>query len=326
MIPSQASAELTSCREINARAAAFLERREFDTWTALDETELNAWLMASSTHCATYWRLEAVWKRTHRLAALTSPATVQASAELDVRSGLRWIAASVVAIAIFGAALNLYVFSPRDTVYETPVGGHRVIALADGSRIELNTDTVLRARITNTLRTVTLIRGEAYFRIKHDTTRSFVVNVAGSKVTDLGTAFSVRNDRSRVQVALFEGRARFDPSVSIRRHAPVTLMPGDNVVATAISTSVWHQSPENLANQLGWRRGVIIFTHTTLAEVANEFNRYNRSKLVIADPETARLTMGGTFPANNVELFGRMVTAMLGLHVSRRGDEVVISR
>ncbi len=97
-------------------------------------------------------------------------------------------------------------------------------------------------------------------------------------------------------------------------------------MATAASTVVGHQTPENLANQLGWRRGVIIFAHTRLAEIADEFNRYNRLKLVVADPETARLTMGGTFPANNVELFGRMVTAMLGLHVSRRGDEVVISR
>ncbi len=210
MTHSQASAELTSTREINARATAFLERREFGSWTALDETELNAWLIASSAHCAAYWRLEAVWKRTHRLAALASPATVSASTKLGVRSVWRWIAASVVVIAIFGAAVRLYVLLPRDTVYETPVGGHRVIALADGSRIELNTDTVLRARITNTLRTVTLIRGEAYFRIKHDTTRSFVVNVAGNKVTDLGTAFSVRNDRSRVQVALFEHRAEPD--------------------------------------------------------------------------------------------------------------------
>jgi len=323
---SQASAELASSREINATATAFLERREFDTWTASDEAELNAWLMVSSAHCAAYWRLEAVWKRTQRLAALTSHTTAQASAEPNGRAVWRWIAASAAAFAVFGAGLSLYLLSPRDTVYETPIGGHQVIALSDGSRMELNTDTVLRTRITNAVRTVTLVRGEAYFRVKHDAARSFVVNVAGSKVTDLGTTFSVRNDRFRVQVVLFEGRARFDPSISVRRQAPVILIPGDDVVATAASTLVRHQSPESLTNQLGWRRGVITFSHTTLAEVADEFNRYNRLKLVVADPETARLTMGGTFPANNVELFGRMVTAMLGLHVSRRGDEVVISR
>jgi len=222
--------------------------------------------------------------------------------------------------------VNLYALWPRDTVYETPVGGHRIVALADGSTIELNTDTVLRARITEAVRTVTVIRGEAYFRVKHDTVRSFVVNAGGNKITDLGTAFSVRNDRARVQITLFEGRARFDPAVAIRHRSPVILVPGDNVIATAVSTSIRHQTPELLADQLGWRRGVVIFTHTTLAEVADEFNRYNKLKLIMADPETAQLTMGGTFPAGNVELFGRMVTAMLGLHVSRRGDEVIISR
>jgi len=136
----------------------------------------------------------------------------------------------------------------------------------------------------------------------------------------------VRNDSNRVRVTLLEGSARFDSNGSSTRQKPVVLVPGDSVVATAVSTSVSRKSSQILATELGWRRGVVIFKHTTLAEVAAEFNRYNTLKLVIADPETAHLTVGGTFPANNVELFSRMATAILGLHVSKQGDAIVISR
>ena len=48
---------------------------------------------------------------------------------------------------------------------------------ADGSRIELNTNTVLRARMTTDQRIVWLEKGEAYFRIKHDSTHPFIVMV-----------------------------------------------------------------------------------------------------------------------------------------------------
>src|SRR3546814_3627258 len=36
--------------------------------------------------------------------------------------------------------------------YDTPVGGQRLIALADGSQIELNTKTVVRTAVSKTLR------------------------------------------------------------------------------------------------------------------------------------------------------------------------------
>ncbi len=56
--------------EINDRATHYLERREFGDWGEKDQAELDAWLADSKTNCAVFWRLEAAWDRTHRLAAL----------------------------------------------------------------------------------------------------------------------------------------------------------------------------------------------------------------------------------------------------------------
>ena len=85
------------------------------------------------------------------------------------------------------------------------------------------------------------------------------------------------------------------------------------------------RSPRNMANALAWRHGVLVFDHTTLADAALAFNQYNREKLEIGD-SAAHLTIDGSFQANNLQLFARVVRAVLGLHVENHGDRTIISR
>ena len=219
----------------------------------------------------------------------------------------------------------MYWFSPRETTYATPVGGREVIALSDGSQVEINTDTVLRVSADQQHRMVTLDRGEAYFQIRHDDYHPFVVNAFGHRVTDIGTKFVVRADADRVEVALVEGRARIDAADGARAHSAV-LTPGDVAVATTSSMSVMKKPEASLADQLAWRQGLLIFNYASLADVAAQFNRYNARKVIIADPATARLAIMGKFPVNDVELFGRVAKAVLGVRVESRDSEVVISR
>jgi transmembrane sensor len=104
------------------------------------------------------------------------------------------------------------------------------------------------------------------------------------------------------------------------------LAPGDVAVATPGAMTVTKKPEASLADQLAWRQGLLIFNDTTLAEVAAQFNRYNSKKLVIADAATARLAIMGKFPVNDVDLFGRVAKAVLGVRVETRDSEVVISR
>ncbi|HEY5236887.1 MAG TPA: FecR domain-containing protein, partial [Rhizomicrobium sp.] len=199
------------------------------------------------------------------------------------------------------------------------------VRLADGSQVELNTDTVLRADVSADQRTVWLDRGEAFFQVRHDVAHPFVVMAGKQRVTDLGTKFLVRRDSTRFEVAVMEGRVRFD---TLDSHAPqpATLTPGDVAVASANAMLVTRQPAQKLASELGWRHGVLVFEHTTLADAAAEFNRYNSEKLVIADAAAGRRTIGATFRTGDVELFARAAQELLGLRVENRGSEIVISR
>ena len=47
---------------------------------------------------------------------------------------------------------------------------------------------------------------------------------------------------------------------------------------------------------------------------------------IILDPSVARLTIGGTFPENDVSALIDTAKQVFGLNVQRRGDQIVISR
>jgi transmembrane sensor len=174
---------------------------------------------------------------------------------------------------------------------------------------------------------VSLVRGEAYFEIRHDAARPFVVLAGAQRLTDIGTKFLVRRDADgRVAVSVMEGRVKLDAADRSTHASPTFLAAGDTVLATANKVSVTRKLPRELFAELGWRRGLLVFQHTTLDEAANTFNRYNAEKLIVADSKTAALQINGTFRATDVEAFTSAAQAVFGLRVENRGGEIVISR
>ena len=315
--------QITNAKEIKAAAAAWLERRERADWSAADQAALDAWLAQSTAHEVAYIRLESAWERTERLVVLR-PLAQEESAPRRFSPLMMRLAAAFALVAVVGAMAAYFISQPRDRTYSTAIGGRETVAFADGTKIELNTNTVLRARMTTDQRIVWLDKGEAFFQVKHDATHPFIVMIGAHRVTDIGTQFVVRRGGQNVQVAVTQGRVTFDaPGVASQA---ALLTQGDMAIASAKSMTVTRKSKQALTDELGWRQGMIVFRHTTLADAAAELNRYNRVKLVITDPAVADRTIGATFRTTDVELFARVAEVALGLHVTERRDEIEISR
>ncbi len=322
--PGEPQADIS---DVGARAADWVQRRRFWKWTDENQAELDAWLAQSMAHRVAYWRLNATVDRTERLTALR-PALPEQNVPFWSRHGwpivFRAAAALVIATAL-GAGVMDYLSKPEAQTFATTVGGREVIRLKDGSQIELNTDTVLKIAPGTTARSVTLEKGEAYFQIKHDAAHPFSVAVGNNRIVDLGTRFLVRKDETSLEVSLLEGRARFDAQSAQAHPSSIDMKPGDVVVAKNNAVILLRKPEHILAEQLGWRNGVIVFDSTALANAAAEFNRYGGKKLVIADTAAARLKIEGTFQLNNVEAFADAVQVAFGLHVETRADEIRIS-
>lgn len=303
-------------------AASWVRRRHFGEWTGQDQADLDVWINESIAHEVAYLRLDAAWARTERLAALRPlKAGRTGSGYSGGKTALR-IAASVVFVATLSVGGAIYYLSPKGTLYTTPVGGHRTLALSDGSRIELNTDSILRLEPGE--RSASLERGEAYFDIKHDTAHPFSVRVANHRIVDVGTEFIIRNDVGKTRVSLLEGSARFETTDNRQLQRPVLLEPGDVAIATADTVSITREPARKLAKDASWRRGVLIFDNTTLAEAANELNRYNDQKLVVADAVAARTRIDASIPINGVDVLARIARDAIGLRAEMRGNEIVL--
>jgi transmembrane sensor len=315
-----------AARDVKAAASCWRERQDREGWSADDQATFDAWLAESHAHKIAYLRVDAAWSRTERLVALRNPSPEKQAAQRTSFPTFAKLAAALIIAAAIGTAGMRALLAPADRTFSTPVGGHEIVNFADGTRIELNTNTVLRTRMTTAERMVWLDKGEAFFEVKHDAAHPFVVMVGGRRVTDLGTEFRVLRDGGRTEVAVVQGRVRFEAPDAQAPLQTAVLTQGDVATATAGSMLLIKKSQSALNNELGWRRGVLVFRYTPLAQAAAEFNRYNETKIVVADDAAAKLKIYGTFRATHVEDFTALAQMVLGLHVKNDGNQIVISR
>lgn len=308
---------LSNAMAIEAQAALWVQRRQFWDWSASDQAELDAWLLQSTAHEVAFIRLMAGYSRTDRLVALRAPRV-----DRRLMGRLARVAAGLALAAAFGT-WAMRTAEPVQTTYTTPVGGRQTVMLADGSRIDLNTNSILRLSGDRAHRIAFLDKGEAYFQIKHDALHPFTVMVSDHRITDLGTKFLVRTSSNRLDVTLVEGRARVDSRDNPRS---VDLEPGDEVVATTGKITTIRKTVEDVRDQLGWRRGVIVFKHTTLTDAAAEFNRYNPNRIIVGSGAVAALKIDGTFPSDDPDAFVEITRDILHLRAERRGSDVVLTK
>jgi transmembrane sensor len=290
-----------------------------------DQAALDGWLEESMADKAAFWRLEHAWQMADRIGALSAQDIAPRPKRIRLR--LKWwqagaLAASLLLAIAFVGLHSRPTSSPQPTVdtFDTGIGGHRIVPLEDGSRIELNTATNLRTLISKKRRDVWLDRGEAFFDVAHIEGSTFVVHAGPRLITVVGTQFSVRRDDDKVTVAVVQGRVRVEDATPGASSASMTVTPGEVAIGLGSSTMVISKPVSAVEDKLTWRDGRLVFDGTSLAEVADDFNRYNRQQLLISDPAVAAIRISGTFKAANVEAFVRLLKEAYGLKVELTSD------
>jgi transmembrane sensor len=303
-----------------AAAAVWLARQDRG-FCAADEAAFAAWLERSTFNRVAYLRLKSAWSRADRLAALKQPPMRQSRAR-RTSSWLGLAAAGLAALLAGGYwALDR---PPPQTDYATTLGHRETVRLADGTRMELNTDTKVHAEVTEKKRIVTLDSGEVYFDVVHDARRPFVVLAGNRRITDLGTKFSVYRNGDDVQVTVTQGRVQVDilnkPAVA----APVEATGGNVVMARRDETLVVSRPLDEIRQDLSWRRGMLIFNQETLAEAAAQFNRYN-AKQILVKGKARKIRIGGSFKIDNVDGFTALIHRGFGLSIREEDNRVIVS-
>jgi ferric-dicitrate binding protein FerR (iron transport regulator) len=260
------------------------------------------------------------------------------------------IAATVCLCAILGAWLAL---GARGQVIETDLAERRQVMLEDGTVVHLEPETRLRVKFQDRLRSVSLERGRALFRVTKDVQRPFLVDADHTSVRAVGTAFGVENGTRGVVVTVAEGKVAVGrtkgagashfviqhenpPAGSNKENsgtrssdaktpdAEIFLTAGQQVTIQS-SGSADRVRAVDTARALAWAEGQLVFENETLADVVAEFNRYNRTQLHISDSRLAARRVSGVFEATDTEtLLAFIRQGGSEIHILRTDDGIVI--
>lgn len=320
---------------ISERAARWILAQEDDSWDAEDQASLDAWLAESDGNRTAYLRLRLSWQEVDRIAALgrRQPLSEEHS---QLHPRIRWpvavgLAASLaLALLIGGHSLPPQVFRKPDMPqmvvdsFSTPVGGRRTLAFTDGSTVQLNTASKVRTAIVPDKREVWLDEGEAFFEVAHKQGQPFIVHAGDRQVTVLGTKFSVRHEPGKVTIAVLEGRVRVDEIEQGNAVRSSIIRGGDIAIASGPAMLVASHAEDKVEAALAWQQGMLIFDQASLGEIVAEFNRYNSKKMVVRDPETAALRLGGMFPAHQPSAFTRLLRDAYGIKIAEVNEEIML--
>lgn len=230
--------------------------------------------------------------------------------ESNNKPGRSWIwkiAASIV--IILGVAITLYLNqSTPDINYitkSTEKGQKATIILSDGSTVTLNAESVITYPefFTNDARELSL-EGEAFFDIKKDKTRPFMVTSHKIETTVLGTSFNVNAyDSSAVSVALVSGRVKVNaaPNNSSFNQSEVFLNPGERAFYNGASGEINIDSFYK-KKLVAWKDGIIYLSDAGYEQVFDKLSRWYGVEFEFANMPTEEWDYTGEFEDMSLEL------------------------
>lgn len=322
---------------------------EFEDWLAADLENRHAWARVDSN-----WNIfqahatapevlalrRAALADAHDVArqrwiATDTPAAPNGSGEAKPstklrHSGRRWAFTLAAAATLLLGVLGWY-FATTST-YRTQVGERRLVALADGSKVQLDSATVLSVTYSSRERNIRLSQGQARFDVAHDTERPFIVTAGSKKVIATGTAFNVDLFGGRVLITLIEGhvvvlpqgssnisRATNPESSEVARDA-VELAAGQEFVAFADGSHQVHRV--DVERAISWQKSQLSFDDEPLSTVVQRVNRYSIKPVMLTDDSIRELRISGVFDANDIPGFLTTVTHYLPLKATVREDAI----
>lgn len=314
--------------EIDQAAAAWATRVDRGL-TPEEAAALDAWLAQDSRRLGAFARAQAVMAHFDRPRSLEALYSAEQFAMPSSRPGWRqpkvWMG---MAAACLMAALGLWLYRSHDR-FATQRGEVRLVSLADGSAITLNTASKVAVRYTEGQRHIELIEGEVLFNVVRSSGRPFIVDAGGTQVRVLGTSFTVRRMQGKpVRVLVREGSVQVRHVVAGR---PVEVKVAANtrlevpraerlpLIPSAVTAG-------EVARELAWRDGMISLDGITLREAAAEFARYSDFAIVTDDPAVAELTVAGLFAAGNPAGFAQAVATSMGLKADVMQNSVRLHR
>ena len=292
-------------QRVAEQAAEWLVRLDASECSAAELQAFERWRSADPMHAVAYRQAQATWRDSNaviRNSMALGDAARRALREPPERSvAHRWWLAAGAHWPFMSAQ------PPAGTRYATTVGEQRDVTLDDGSKLTLDTQTVLVERYSPRVRQIDLLQGRAQFQVHGNPSRPFVVHAGDGTVTAVGTRFQVRvAGTGATDVTLLKGEVRVAARQTDGTERAVSLQAGQalRIAADGVLGDV---QAADLRAAKGWTEGELYVDNWRLQDFITELNRYSNVQFRIDDPALRDVRISGVFQTRNRDRLERLL-------------------
>jgi len=276
-----------STEHIIQQAANWLTRLHDEDVSESERQAFNAWCQTDPRHAVAIERMRALWGSFDTLPA--QPARVALNRAFAPRP-----TRGVQAMAVLGLVLCGWLGLEQLPVWmadqRTGVGERLQIALADGSQLQLNSNSAVDVRFDGHQRVIELLQGELWVDVAKDARRPFVVRTDQGTATALGTRYLVKRAPDGTTVVTV-----IESTVAVKGDTSegVKVMAGQR----SILEHGRAEPPQAIddTDPDAWTRGLLKVNDQPLSDVLQTLASY-RHGLVRFDPQALRgLRVSGVF-------------------------------
>ncbi len=298
---------------VEAQAIDWVVRQRdpaFDDWESF-----STWLELGPEHAAIYDRLASLDADLGHLPHPVEETAVPARSMIASRR--TWLGGAIAAALV--GIVGLSMLNSGATRIETDAGEHRTVALADGSRIEINGGTIVELD-EDRPRFARLESGEAMFHVVHREDDPFMVEAGKARLVDMGTAFNVIRRRDALSVAVSEGLVLYNPDrENIRLNAGYGIEASDAGGRPRVQAIATHSIG-------GWRKGQLVYNGASIAEVAEDLGRTAGLKISVSSNVAALPFRGALLVSDDKQRVIDDLTALAGIRAEKQTEGWLLTR
>lgn len=308
---------------------------DFSVWITSDESHQSAWDQAldlwETMGAVSHLPVDELLADDQVIPAQSSkaPADSQSSEGIGLLEKLQSLwkpMALAFSLAVVGF-IAVFNFQPQGEIYAAGTGQYLAVTLADGTVVELNTNSEISVSLNEDFREIELIKGEVFFTVAKDKDRPFIVDVSGATVRAVGTAFNIYRvtDQSAI-VSVTEGIVRVEEAGgSSVTAAQSQLLTVDEALTIDAVRGLSEAKTKN-QQVTAWRQGQLLFDNTSIGDAVDMLNRYLHKKVVVADDVSQSIKLSGTFSSRQKRETLAAVAQALGLELTPRDDKWLLSQ
>lgn len=248
-----------------------------------------------------------------------------------------WLRVAAVLLLLSGAMAALFYFNdtPEPQEGASPIAANSAMkhsnapgertqhTLPDGSVVDLNAGSSLEYPSSfDTGMRVVILNGEAFFEVRHDSSRPFKVVTESFEVVVLGTQFNVNTKPSSPTVALVDGKVRLQSNTSA---ATLELSPSQMALFNK-EESTFTATSFDARRETGWKDGYLVFEEASFSEVLEQLRNWYGVDISIRNaPTSTDWSYTASFKQERLEIVLQSMSLLRNFEYQVKNDSLILS-